>query len=94
MLWSISQTGLAVKRKGLSPQGRQRLREAALQNRPWLKATGPRTPQGKTRAAQNNKSQQKGPLSVRELRSRLAELRLLASDMQELQRQLPGWAGD
>jgi hypothetical protein len=43
------------KHKGFTPEGRQRLRRAALENRPWLHATGPRTPQGKARAAANGK---------------------------------------
>lgn len=79
-----------AKRKGLSPQGRERLREAALKNRPWRFSTGPRSIDGKTRAARNNKVQQKGPLSVRELRSGLAELRALAADMREVRTQLIG----
>lgn len=42
-----------AKRKGLSPEGRQALRESATQNRPWLSATGPRTLEGKERSRLN-----------------------------------------
>jgi hypothetical protein len=69
------------KRKGLTPQGRERLREAALANRPWVFSTGPRTPEGKARVAQNGKASQKGPVSVRQLRAQLAGLRGLLADM-------------
>jgi hypothetical protein len=62
-----------LKRKGLSPEGRERLRQAALANRPWASSTGPRTPQGKARSARNGKLLQKGELSDREIRAELAE---------------------
>ena len=52
------------KRGPLSPEGRERLRQAALANRPWLASTGPRTPEGKARAARNGKARQKGEQSV------------------------------
>lgn len=41
------------KRRGLSPEGRQDLREAALRNRPWDHSTGPRTTEGKNRSSRN-----------------------------------------
>ncbi len=71
------------KRRGLTPEGRQRLREAAMRNKPWAYSTGPRTPAGKAKVAQNGKALQKGPLSVRQLRGELAELRALAREMRE-----------
>jgi len=60
------------KRRGLSPEGREKLRQAAVANRPWEHSTGPRTPEGKARSAANGKVRQKGPYSTRELR-RLVE---------------------
>jgi hypothetical protein len=39
----------------LTAEGRQRLRLAALANRPWEHSTGPRTPEGKSRSAANVK---------------------------------------
>lgn len=40
-------------RKGLTPKGRERLRQAALRNKPWRLSTGPRTPEGKARSRAN-----------------------------------------
>jgi hypothetical protein len=60
-----------MKRGCLTPEGRQRLREAALRNRPWDHATGPRTPAGKAQAAKNGKKRQVGPRSIREIRAEL-----------------------
>ena len=69
------------KRRGLSPEGRERLRQAALANKPWQQATGPRTVEGKKRAALNGRAHQKGESSARELRRLLAGLTGLAGDM-------------
>src|ERR1700679_1015965 len=57
-----------LKSKGLTESGRQRLREAALCVKPWLKATGPRTPEGKARAARNGRARTKGQYSENERR--------------------------
>ena len=69
------------KRRGLTPEGRERLRQAARANRPWEHTTGPRTPEGKARAARNGKARQKGEQSVREVRRCLAEVVGLVYDM-------------
>ena len=42
-----------LKSKGLTPEGREQLRQAALRNRPWEHSTGPRTPEGKARSSLN-----------------------------------------
>ena len=55
-------------RRGLSEAGRDRLREAVLNLRPWELSTGPRSVAGKAIAAANGKRRQKGRYSVRELR--------------------------
>jgi hypothetical protein len=73
-----------MKRKGLTPEGRERLRQSALKNQPWRFSTGPRTPEGKARVALNGKLRQAGPFSVRELRRGLAGLRDLAESLREL----------
>jgi hypothetical protein len=65
------------KRGPLSPECRQRLRAAALENQPWRRSTGPRTPAGKAQAARNGKTRQIGPRSVREVRADLAEVAAL-----------------
>src|SRR5215470_11303114 len=69
------------KRGPLTPEGRERLRQAALTNRPWLASTGPRTAEGKARAARNGKARQKGQQSVREVRRSLAEVVGLVNDL-------------
>src|SRR5947209_3354725 len=55
--------------RGLSDEGRERLRRAAMEHRPWEHATGPTTAEGKLRSAQNGRSRQKGPRSTREIRA-------------------------
>ncbi len=42
-----------AKRGHLSDQAREKLRQAALRNQPWLNSTGPRTELGKSRSASN-----------------------------------------
>jgi len=61
----------------ISEAGREKLRAAAIANRPWDYATGPKSPEGKQRAALNGKTRQSGPLSVRELRREQAAARVL-----------------
>jgi hypothetical protein len=70
-----------AKRKGLTPEGRERLRQAALRNRPWRFSTGPQTTAGKAAAARNGERRRDGLLSVRELKAELAALRGLARQM-------------
>ena len=65
------------KWKGHTEAGLLRLREAALRIKPWLQATGPRTAEGKARAALNGKARQKGEYSRHERRQ-------LASDALQL----------
>jgi hypothetical protein len=71
------------QRNGLTPEGRERLRRAALLHQPWRFSTGPRTAAGKARAALNGRARQKGPISVRQLRAGLADVRALAREMRE-----------
>lgn len=70
-------------RKRLTPEGRERLRQTALRHRPFRFATGPRTPEGKARAAANNKRQQKGPKSLREIHRELADVGDLVRQLRE-----------
>jgi hypothetical protein len=69
------------KRRGLTPEGLERLRQCARANRPWEASTGPRTPEGKAQAARNGKLRQKGDRSMREVASSLAEVMALIKDM-------------
>lgn len=68
-------------RKGLTPDGVERLRQAALACRPWEMSTGPRTAAGKARAAANGLARAKGPESVRGAHREVAELRGLFARM-------------
>lgn len=72
-----------AKRKGLTPEGRERLREAARANQPWSRSTGPRTVEGKAKAATNGKKRQLGLLSTREMKADLRKLRTLLKNMAE-----------
>ena len=67
--------------KGPTPEGRERLLQAALANRPWEASNGPRLPRGKAASALNGKAGQKGELSVRELRAELAGLTCVIKEM-------------
>jgi hypothetical protein len=72
-----------MKRGPVTPEGRQRLREAALRNRPWDHATGPRTPAGKAQAAKNGKRRQTGQRSVREIRADVADVAAIIRQMRQ-----------
>src|SRR4051812_40741936 len=73
-----------LKRKGLTPEGLERIRAATLANRPWEHSTGPRTPEGKARAAANGRSRQVGERSVRSLRAEVAACLKLVREMASL----------
>ena len=75
-----------LKRGPLTPEGRERLRQAALARRPWEHATGPRTSAGKVQAAANGKRRQTSEHSVREVRSSLAAFATLAHDLSQARR--------
>ena len=72
-----------AKRRGLTPEGRLRLREAALANKPWEHSTGPRTPEGKLQAVRNGKVRQKGPISTRELKAMVSGATGLVAQLAE-----------
>jgi hypothetical protein len=70
-----------AKRGPLTAAGRDRLREAARRNAPWQHSTGPQTPNGKRKVAQNGRSRQRGAVSVRERRREAQLGRLLLVQM-------------
>ncbi len=70
-----------LRRRGLSPEGRENLRSAALRTKPWQHSTGPKTPAGKAKAAANGRKRQSGLVSVRELKADLRSLRSLFKEM-------------
>jgi hypothetical protein len=72
----------------LSEAGRKRLREAARREKPWQAATGPRTPAGKERSAQNGRVRQRGEKSIRALRAEVADVAGLVKQSRDLRRSL------
>jgi len=64
--------------------GRERLRDAALQNKPWLKSTGPRTDKGKQQARLNGKSRQRGSTSREQRRNEIRDVRAAIRSLQTL----------
>jgi hypothetical protein len=72
-----------MKRRGLTPEGREKLRQSTLAFRPWRFSTGPRTAAGKAKVSENGKRRQKGPLSLPVIRAELAEYRALMKGMRE-----------
>src|SRR5262245_40060034 len=69
------------KRRGLTPEGAEKLRQSALIHQPWRFSTGPRTAAGKEQARRNGKVRQQGNRSVQEVRQLLAGLKSLIADM-------------
>lgn len=76
--------------KGHTPDGLERLRQAARQNRPWLKSTGPRTDAGKLRSRMNALNH--GERSAAAVRQR-KELNRWVREVRELLRFDPKSAG-
>jgi hypothetical protein len=74
------------RRKGLTPAGRERLRQQALTQQPWQHASGPTTSAGKAQAARNGKTRQRGEQSVRERKGLLRALHLLMGGMSAARR--------
>lgn len=56
------------KRKPLSMEARERLRQAMFRNRPWERATGPRTAEGKAISARNRRRRSSLSALLKELR--------------------------
>ena len=75
------------KRK-LTAEGRQRLREAALRNKPWQYSTGPRTPEGKAKVAQNGRYRQRGRKSKRAIKTEIQQALAKTGRLAELTRLL------
>jgi hypothetical protein len=73
-----------TKRRGFTDEGLARLREAALVTRPWQLATGPRTPAGKAKSAQNWHSRKAGIRAYCELRRAIQELTAPSAAMRRL----------
>jgi hypothetical protein len=64
------------KRRGLTPTGRERLRQNAIRHRPWRYATGPKTAAGKAISAKNRvRKSSRHPLllAIQQLRTLLLD---------------------
>ena len=79
-------------RKGLTPAGRERLRQSALKHQPWAHSTGPQTPEGKAKVAQNGKQRQRGSRSVREWQQELAPVQQLTAKLAACRRKISEFA--
>jgi hypothetical protein len=77
-----------AKRGPLTPEGRERLRQAALRHRPWEHSTGPRTSAGRAQSVLNGKCRQVGPRSAREVKADLKVVRSLLRAMAQTCSQL------
>jgi hypothetical protein len=78
-----------ARRKGLTPEGREKLRQMALEHKPWRFSTGPRTAGGKAKVSQNGKVRRQGPLSIAVIRAELADYRRLMAEMREARGMVP-----
>jgi hypothetical protein len=72
-----------AKRGPLTAEGRERLRAAALANKPWLSSTGPKTTEGKKATAENGRHDQMDSLSIRQARIEVADLLALVRTVAE-----------
>jgi hypothetical protein len=77
-----------VKWKGITAAGLERLRLSALEHRPWRFATGPRTPEGRARCADNGRRRCRGDVSIPQARAEVARAMALLDDMAELWRRV------
>jgi hypothetical protein len=66
---------------GDSPERREKRRQATMRCKPWLKSTGPRTPEGKQRSAQNGRAFRRGEKPMRQIRAEIAPTLALARQM-------------
>jgi hypothetical protein len=73
------------KRRGLTAEGLERLRQTALSNQPWKLSSGPRTPQGRFQSRLNGKRRQHDPLmSIREAKAAVKDVKAFLAGLAEL----------
>jgi hypothetical protein len=73
-----------AKRRGYTPEGLERVRQAALRNKPWLHSTGPKTAAGKAKSAKNRRRRPGLRSVIRALREMRALARLPALAFQQI----------
>jgi hypothetical protein len=74
-------TANRAKRKGLTAAGSKKLRDAALAFKPWRFATGPTSPEGKARSAENGRCRQVSARSRRQLQADVADVYVFLAQM-------------
>jgi hypothetical protein len=62
------------------------MRESALKNRPWQFTTGPRTPEGKAKVAENGRYAQKNAVSRRQREKEVADAKTLLIQLAAVRR--------
>ncbi len=77
-----------LKWQGFTAAGLERLRQAALRNRPSQFSTGPKTAAGKARAAANGKKKQVQALSSRQVKAELSGANALIRSLSALRREI------
>jgi hypothetical protein len=77
-----------LKWQGFSEAGREKLRQAALRNRPSQFSTGPKTAAGKARVAANGKKRQVRVLSSRQVKAKLSGANALIRSLSALRREI------
>jgi len=75
-----------MKRKGVTEEGRRKMREAALKYRPWQYSTGPRTRKGKAKVAENGRYRQRARMTTRAIRAEIRQARAATRRLAELTR--------
>lgn len=70
------------KRRGLTPEGRQRLRDAIIFHQPWVDSTGPRSVEGKAKVAMNGRKTKRGYTGVREMQREISAVMAMICQMQ------------
>ena len=70
------------KRRGLTPEGRLKLQEAARFHQPWWDSTGPRSAEGKAKSALNGRKTKRGYTGVRAMRREISAVKAMISQMQ------------
>jgi hypothetical protein len=77
-----------AKRRAWGAADRLRLANQCRQRQPWLAATGPRTADGKRRAAANGRMHLPDPRSVRQVRASLRDVWELIAQMTRARREM------
>ena len=70
------------KRRGLTPEGRLKLQEAARFHQPWVDSTGPRSAEGKANVALNGRKTKRGYTGVRAMRREISSVNAMICQMQ------------